>query len=112
MHSCNTRLTILSLLFFLVAGGLGCSGGSSDPDISVATAALYPGAAVALTDSEACIVTTTTVGAAFGGEPSSTYRWLTYVAEQRIVRDIAIDAEGTPFRLSSIANSSTYRRLD
>src|SRR4029078_8553429 len=59
MHSCNTRFTILSLLSYLVAGGLGCSGGA-DPDISVATAALYPGAAVSLTDSEACIVTTTT----------------------------------------------------
>ena len=67
-----------------------------------------------MTDPGACIVTTSTFSAQSSGgrDVTSSYRWLSYVAEQGILRDIAVDAAGKPLPFDSPANTSAYTKLD
>ena len=115
MHSCKPWLCFFSL-FLSSAGALGCSSpdGAPDADVENGTAPLAAGAGVSMTDSQACIVTTSTPSAqsADGSEPSRRFVWRSYLAEQRILREIAIDAQGKPLPYDSAANTSTYTKLD
>jgi hypothetical protein len=67
-----------------------------------------------MTNSEACIITTGAPPAqsADGSDPTRSFVWRSYLAEQRIVRDIAVDAQGKPLPYDSAANTSSYARLD
>jgi YD repeat-containing protein len=100
------------LLLLSTAGVLACSSTDSAPGASAenGTSALAAGAGVSMTDSQACIITTSTPAGA--GDPTRTYVWRSYLAEQRIVRDIAIDAQGKPLAYDAPANTSTYAKLD
>jgi hypothetical protein len=123
MHSCKPWLSFFPLLLSS-AGALACSStdNSSDASVENGTSALAAGAGVSMTDSRTCIITTSTPsGQSAGSDPTriagtpatpSSYVWRSYLAEQRIVRDIAVDAQGKPLPYDSTANASTYAKLD
>jgi hypothetical protein len=95
----------------LSAGWLGCSG--TDPSDAgtehdgVALAAL---GTVSMSDLGACIIT---VGAPTMPSPDArgadvTRRWRSYAVPQHILRDVSVDADGTPLAPDAASNRSTY----
>lgn len=114
MRACNPWLSFFSLLLSS-AGAFGCSSTDSpaDADIQNGTSELAAGAGVSMTDSQACIITTSTSSArSADGSPTRSYVWRSYLSTRRIVRDIAIDAQGKPLSYDSTENASTYVKLD
>jgi len=114
MRRCNT----ICILSFLIssASGLGCasSDSGSDTKVTAGVSALDPGAGVSLTDSGACIVTTSAPAERSGDASAVTVRrrWRSYLAEEQVLREIAIDAEGRPLPASAAENRSAYTKLD
>src|SRR5688572_22026993 len=95
---------------------MGCSGddASSDTKVTAGAAALDPGVGVSMTDAAACTITTS-AGSERSGDPAAQAihrRWRSYLAEDHILRDIAIDAEGHPLPTSAADNGSAYVKLD
>ncbi|HKO95010.1 MAG TPA: RHS repeat domain-containing protein [Polyangiaceae bacterium] len=69
---------------------------------------------VVMNDAGACVITTGAPAMpsldARGAEV--TRRWRSYDAEQRILRDVSVDAEGKPLELDAAANTSSYAWLN
>lgn len=64
-------------------------------------------------DSHACIITTSTPAVqSAGGSETDTHTWRSYLAEQRMVRNISVDAQGKPLPYDSPRNTSVYVKLD
>lgn len=114
MRACHSWLSFFSLLLS-TGGAVGCSSTNpAEADVQSGTSELAAGAGVSMTDSQACIITTSTAApqSAAGASPTLSYVWRSYLAAQRVVREIAIDAQGKPLSYDSTENTSTYLKLD
>src|SRR3569832_1628617 len=103
MRACNPWLSFFSLVL-CTAGAPGCT--STDPadaDVQNGTSELAAGPGVSMTDPQACIIASSTRSAqsADGSSPTRGYIWRSYLVEQRVVRDIAVDAQGKPLAYDS-----------
>ena len=108
-----TRTTTIrhSWLILFSAGWLGCSGTDpSDTGAEHREVALAALGTVSMSDLGACIIT---VGAPALPSPDApvadiTRRWRSYDADQRILRDVSVDADGKPLEPDAAGNTSSY----